>query len=300
MPAVMLRLVACLLPLFLWGCAPRPPEGLEGYRHVGGRSYSRLVEIGDDGAVARAGDIVSVRLKYATWGDSVFFAGGRRFQLSPSGYPGSIDACLSTLAVGDSAVFFIDAHDFFTHTLASTLPGFLDSGDYMRVDVRMLSIQDSLAFIQEREAFAHWIEDFGEYEKVMLQQYLNNQHHRVHPVDSLYYLPVTPGQGPRPRNGDTVTIEFEGRFLNGRYFDSTRKRFEPFVFVLGQRWQVIEGLERAVRLMRKGETAIFVLPSGVAFGQDGSSTGIVPPFTPVVFEVEMVDLKPGRAQDEAA
>ena len=57
---------------------------------------------------------------------------------------------------------------------------------------------------------------------------------------------------------------------------------------------MIDGIERAVRMMREGEVSLFILPSAVAFGAEGSSTGIVPPYTPVIFEIELSELKPGE------
>lgn len=262
---------------------------------MGGESYCKLVELGEGGAPAKPGDYVTVLLRYYTWSDSLFFEGGRRFQLEKSNYSGSIDDCFSHLTTGDSASFYINAEDFFSRTLSANLPRFLDSTYPMRVDVRMLSIEDSASFAQDKEAFLHWIEDFSEYERVILRQYLLKERMSTQSVDSIYYMPMTPGTGDYPKTGDTVTIEFEGRFLDGKFFDSTKKRHEPFVFVLGQKWQVIDGLERAVRLMREGEHALFILPSSVAFGERGSSTGIVPPYTPVVFEVEFTELNPGES-----
>ena len=46
--------------------------------------------------------------------------------------------------------------------------------------------------------------------------------------------------------------------------------------------------------MREGELSLFILPSAIAFGATGSSTGIVPPYTPVIFEIELLELKPGE------
>lgn len=281
-------------------CGDRMPEGLEGFKRLPGGSYMQLIQLGEKDATAAPGDYVSLRLRYATRRDSTFFIGTRQFQLAPSTYEGSIDDCFSTLAEGDSAIFYIDAYQFFHNTLASTLPLYIDSGELMRIDTRMLSILDSTTFAQQQEVFLRWIDDFGKYEKTLIQQYLNKQHISISPTDSLYYIPLRRGDGRRPQNGDTLTFDFEGRFLTGKYFDSTKQRQEPFVFVLGQKWQVIEGLERAVRMMSKGEHALFIFPSGIAFGQEGSSTGIVPPFTPVLFEVEMLDIKVGQHNAQAS
>jgi FKBP-type peptidyl-prolyl cis-trans isomerase len=54
---------------------------------------------------------------------------------------------------------------------------------------------------------------------------------------------------------------------------------------------VIRGLETVIGKMREGEKAVAVIPSGEAFGRDGSLSGIVPPFTPVVFKIELINVK---------
>ena len=257
-------------------------------------TYYRLAALGEGGRKASLGDYITLQLRYATLEDSTFFTGLRRFQIEPSPYEGSIDACFTLLAEGDSANFYLNPRKFFEQTLQTTLPHFLDSVPSMRVDVKVLALQDSFSYARDKEAFVHWIEDFSAYERVLLAQYIAKERMNPHAVDSLFYLPKRAGSGDYPRNGDTLTIEFEGRFLDGEFFDSTKKRKESFQFVLGQKWQVIDGLERAVRMMREGEIALFILPSAVAFGATGSSTGIVPPYTPVIFEIELSELKPGE------
>lgn len=279
--------------LFQVGCGPEVPVGLEGYSHLAGSTWYRLLRLGEGDRRASSGDYVTVDLSYATDEDSVFFAGGRRFQLEAPIYAGGIEECFSSLRSGDSAQFMLDAYAFFHESLHSTLPSFIDSGERIRVDVRMVGILDSVSFLREKETFLNWAEDFSRYEAVLLEQYLMGLSLQPRQIDSIYYLPLEPGSGPLARTGDTVSIDFEGRFFDGKYFDSTLKRGEAFQFVLGQRWQVIEGLERAVRMMRSGERSLFIFPSELAFGRGGSSTGIVPPYTPVVFEVKMLELRPG-------
>lgn len=289
----LLLTVVGFMGLLVVGCGPKIPDDLPGYSHLAGDTYYKLICLGTGSREAQHGDYVTVLLRYSTPDDSVFFWGGRRFLLEKPSYPGSIDECFASLRAGDSATFMLQAQDFFTHSLASTLPHFLDSGDRLRIDVRMVDITDSTTFAQEKEAFLHWVEDFDLYEEIILQQYLQRTRLAPREVDSIYYVCLRPGQGEHPQNGDTLTLDFEGRFFDGKYFDSTIKRGEAFQFVLGQRWQVIHGLERAVRLMRPGERALFILPSSMAFGKGGSSTGIVPPYTPVIFEVSLLECQRG-------
>ena len=47
-------------------------------------------------------------------------------------------------------------------------------------------------------------------------------------------------------------------------------------------------MEDAIGMMHEGEKALFIMPSELAFGENGSSTGIIPPFTSLIFEVELV------------
>ena len=66
---------------------------------------------------------------------------------------------------------------------------------------------------------------------------------------------------------------------------------QPFEYVIGAEEQLIEGLENGVKKMREGEKAKFIIPSHLAFGSSGSSTGLVPPFTTVIYEVELLKVQ---------
>lgn len=254
--------------------------------------HFNLVQIGEGKEKAQPTNYITVLVAYRTPSDSLFFHGVRTFQLTEPQFPGSIDECFTMLQKGDSAIFYISAENFFTKTIETNLPRFLSAGDFMRVDIHMLEILTEKQYLLDKEAFLHWIEDFGEYEKVILKQYLEEQTIDFEPTATgIYYIPIQQGTGSQIQLGDTVTVHYEGRFLNGKFFDSTRKRNEAFQFVYGQKWQVIPGLEEAIGMMYPGEKSIFIIPSEMAFGQGGSSTGIVPAFTPVVFELEIVEVK---------
>jgi FKBP-type peptidyl-prolyl cis-trans isomerase len=257
--------------------------------------HYKLVAIGEGGSKAQPTNYVTVSVSYRTTKDSIFFHGIRTFQLTEPQFPGAIDECFTFLAKGDSAIFYLSANDFFTKTLETNLPRFFNPEDFLRVDIFMVDILTEKQFELDKEAFLHWIEDFGEYEKVILKQYIQNQELNFEPTQSgLYYIPVQAGSGNKIRLGDTVTVHWEGRFFNGKFFDSTRKRNEPFQFVYGQKWQVVPGLEEAIGMMYPGERSLFIVPSHLAFGQEGSTTGIVPAFTSVIFEVEIVEVNPRK------
>jgi FKBP-type peptidyl-prolyl cis-trans isomerase len=89
-----------------------------------------------------------------------------------------------------------------------------------------------------------------------------------------------------PRPGDTVTVHYDGYFLDGRKFDSSRDRGKPFKFVLGDE-QVIPGLDLGVVQLSIGERAVLTIPSVLAYGDRGFD-GLVPPNTDLVFDIELI------------
>ena len=254
--------------------------------------YYKLRKIGEGLVNAGVGDYVTVDLAYRTLNDSVFFTGRRKFRLTQPTFKGSVDYCFLMLETGDAASFIISANDFFHHTLETSLPTFINENDFMIVDIDMIEIQPEENYLREQEAFLHWIDDFGDYERVLLTQYFKNERIEADSTESgLYLINLKEGLGKQIELGDTVEVHYEGRFLNGKFFDSTKMREEAFSFIYGQEWQVVDGLEEAIGKMREGEVSLVILPSKLAFGEKGSSTGIIPPFTSLIFEVEVKSVK---------
>ncbi len=260
--------------------------------------YFKLIAIGDTVKPPSANDFVTAELRYTTENDSVFFKGTRTFQLTQPEFKGSIDECFLMISAGDSAAFIIDANKFFTKTLQSHLPKFLKPGDPIKVYIKLDEIRTAEQYKRDKEEFLKWSEDFGEYEKTVLRNFIEKEKIDVQPTESgMYFLTLQPGAGKPVELGDMVTIHYQGRFLNGRFFDSTIKSQQPFDFVYGTEMQVIPGIEEAVGRMREGEKALIILPSQLAWGDRGSSTGIVPPFTSVVYEIELLKAVPRGQED---
>jgi len=254
--------------------------------------YYKLIAMGEDAERIKVGDFVTLNIEYKTPTDSVFFSAHRRFQVSKPEFKGSIDDCLLLLSKGDNAEFITKATDFYLRTLKSPLPRFLKITDIMKLNITVKEVQSEEDYQREREAFLSWISDFGQYEQTILKQYINQQKITEKPTASgLYLINQKKGNGHKVMPGDTVTVDYEGRFLNGKFFDSTVKRNESFTFVYGSEWQVIEGLQQAIGLMEEGQKALVIVPSQLAFGSEGSATGIIPPYTSLLFEVELKHIK---------
>jgi len=264
----------------------------KGYKKTKHNIYYKLISIGETEKTPEPGDYITIDLEYLTLSDSLFFKARRKFKITKPQFEGSVDECFLMLSEKERAKFIISADNFFNKTLQAPLPKFLDQGDKFIIDVSMIEIQTENEYNKEKEAFLKWINDFGEYELVKLKHYIEESKLDVEPTSSgLFHLKVVEGNGIKVATGDTIVVHYEGKFLNGKFFDSTKKRKEPFQFIYGQQWQVIKGLEEAIGMMEEGEKSIFILPSEMAFGETGSSTGIIPPFTSLIFEVELLNVK---------
>jgi peptidyl-prolyl cis-trans isomerase A (cyclophilin A) len=97
------------------------------------------------------------------------------------------------------------------------------------------------------------------------------------------------GYGPDTAAGKTVTVHFVGSLIDGREFDNSYTRKEPFTFKLGE-GKSIPGFEEGIATMRKGEICRLIMPSTLGYGSRGVS-GRIPAFATLIFDVELVDMK---------
>lgn len=128
------------------------------------------------------------------------------------------------------------------------------------------------------------------YEQKLIDEFLVTWNVQIAPtLSGLYYIEEIEGTGEFPGLSDTVEVFYKGMFLDGRVFDSNIGG-NIFSFPLGER-RVIPGWEEGLSYMKKGGKAMLLIPSNLAYGSTGQ--GAIPPFTPLLFSVELVDLKFG-------
>ncbi|KAI8924578.1 hypothetical protein BC831DRAFT_427710 [Entophlyctis helioformis] len=100
----------------------------------------------------------------------------------------------------------------------------------------------------------------------------------------------------KSRKGDQLSMHYTGTlFSNGKKFDSSLDRGDPFEFTLGA-GQVIQGWDRGLVDMCIGEKRRLTIPSSLAYGDRGAGADI-PAGAALVFDVELLDIK-GRSSDE--
>ncbi|MBN1186369.1 MAG: FKBP-type peptidyl-prolyl cis-trans isomerase [Bacteroidales bacterium] len=110
--------------------------------------------------------------------------------------------------------------------------------------------------------------------------------------NGLQYEILVEGKGPKPAQGDKVTTNYTGTFLDGTKFDSSFDRNEPFTFMVGGR--VIPAWNEVIKLMSVGAKYKIWAPYQLAYGDRGY--GNIEPFKMLIFEMELLSIEPKEEQ----
>lgn len=130
------------------------------------------------------------------------------------------------------------------------------------------------------------IKDPVAHEAALLANYLIENDITIAPTASgLYYISEVVGTGNFPVQGNTCVVYFTGKLLDGRVFSKVLAP-DSYTFTLGGT-QVINGFQEGVYLMKPGGKATLIIPSKIAYGSDGSQNGVIPPYSTLIFEVEL-------------
>lgn len=105
-------------------------------------------------------------------------------------------------------------------------------------------------------------------------------------ASGLYYIETKLGEGEFPISGDDVKVHYVLTSLNGDTIDSSYGRNEPLEFKIDAPG-IINGWHEAIKLMRVGGKAIWLIPSKLGYGPQGRQP--IAPYTPLLFEVEFVE-----------
>lgn len=253
------------LVLFFSACKDAAPE----YQTMPGGSQWKLLAFDEREMGLDAAAMVEVEVKVSVPGDSVFSFSKKAFLRTED----ELWLALSKLYVGDSIVYRSATPDFLRPT---RFPN--DTLTYHLRIVRMRT--------QRQLEDARLIE-LGRLDSLVKTDSFR-QEYSEH--DGIWLRTLTPGDTSRVREGREVVVHYQGRTLDGRIFDDSRKQEGPLRFVMGQEHQVIPGIEIGLRHLHRGEIAELIIPSWLAFGSKGSIGGMVAPFTSVVYRVEVLEL----------
>lgn len=105
-------------------------------------------------------------------------------------------------------------------------------------------------------------------------------------ASGLQYEEVKIGSGATAKAGNLVSVHYTGWLADGKKFDSSKDRNEPFEFNLGA-GQVIKGWDEGVQGMQVGGVRKLTIPAALGYGARGAG-GVIPPNATLVFEVEFL------------
>lgn len=104
--------------------------------------------------------------------------------------------------------------------------------------------------------------------------------------EGMQYLILKEGTGVQPAISQSVKAHYKGSLLNGKEFDNSFKRGEPFTAPLRA---LIKGWQIALPLMKEGSHWRLWIPSDLAYGDRGAGNNI-PGGATLVFEVELIEV----------
>lgn len=105
----------------------------------------------------------------------------------------------------------------------------------------------------------------------------------------LKYVDQAVGTGDVAVAGKTVSVHYTGWLENGKKFDSSVDRGEPFSFPLGA-GRVIKGWDEGVQGMKVGGKRKLTIPSDLGYGSRGAG-GVIPPNATLIFDVELLGIR---------
>ena len=271
----------------LTGCSNAP----KGYQATDNGLYYRLFT-NNGGENPQIGDLLELTMSCSVNDTVVILPLTKNIipMTEPSFWSDFVEG-FSMMHKGDSASFIVDIDSSFVNLFGyNTLPPQFSSTDIMRFEVRLDD------FYPESEFRFRMIENIkknypAETEKAAseLNAYLEKNGVVAQPTSTgLYYVKTQDGTGEKPSKGSTVEAHYTGYLLDGTVFDTSIERGEPIEFVLGV-GQVIPGWDEGIALMSKGEKAVLYIPYYLAYGD--RDLGVIPPFSNLVFEVELIDFK---------
>jgi FKBP-type peptidyl-prolyl cis-trans isomerase FkpA len=301
-----ITLGAVIATLMITSCSKYP-----GFKKTDSGIFYKFYVQSKDTAKVKEGAILTMNIKWrmvVNKKDSALQITPGRFEIEAKKpeFKGDIYEALGMLHKGDSATFIINARDFYTKTAKyPQLPAGVDSTTMLYFDVKLIS---SETMAERQKAEMEKAEKFKSEEPGKIQAYLAKNKVTVAPSDSgVYVITQNPGTGRAIQKTDFVKINLTVSSIEGKKIFSTLDRNQPITFEYGQPFDT-KGFDEAIGKMKKGSKATVVVPSKMGFGprgrKDQTGADIITPYSPVVYDIEVLDLKTKaeneKAQKEAA
>ena len=250
-------------------------------------------------------DVVTFDVVQKTEKDSVLFSSYAlghplKLQIQPSQNVGDLMDVFPLLAQQDSAFIKIPTDSIFVGH-EDQRPPFLKKGSNLVFNLKIIKVQSLDEAMAERNT---GMEKMKAEEIAAMDKYISDHKLVVKTTPSgLKYFVTQPSAKNKPLSGDTVLVNYTGRTIDGKVFDTSiqseaqkaglsqpGRTYEPLQLVVGQ-GQVIKGWEEGLLLLNEGSKAQLIIPSGLAYGAEGAGSDILP-YSTLIFDMELVKVKP--------
>jgi FKBP-type peptidyl-prolyl cis-trans isomerase FkpA len=217
-----------------------------------------------------------------------------------SSFEKTIEEGISLLSEGDSAVFLLSNDSLYANR--DSLPKGVKAGSFLEARIKVVKIYTKDEMQKEQEAEKKQQEDqekqaYAQLAKdtMAIKEYLSQK--KIKPTGrtqlGVYYVIHKKGKGEKISQGDSVTVNYTGKLLDGKEFDSSKER-GPFTFIPGVS-QVILGWHEVATQLVKGDKVTAYIPSIIGYGPQGSPP-VIPPDANLIFEMEVLDVKKYRGR----
>ena len=246
--------------------------------------YQFYGDIHDTADQPQTGDLVGIMMSLRA-GDSLLIPMMPNQMLMDSLYEGDMFQALRMMHVGDSATFILDGPQFFEQMMS---PGqeYTFGDDPLYLDVKLLGLIKKADFEKMQAEYEAQLSERKEMEASEIEKYVQENPGLKQNALGVYEKNVKKGTGDKVEPLQTVKVHYTGRFVDGKVFDSSVERGEPFKFTVGA-GQVIPGWDAVVSDMKVGDKVTVLIPSDLAYGEGNQG---IPPYTPLVFDIELLEI----------
>jgi FKBP-type peptidyl-prolyl cis-trans isomerase len=222
-----------------------------------------------------------------------------QFQVQNPQFKGDLIEGFYLLTAGDSAIFKISVDSLLKANAAPPVdfmkPG---TGQMLVYHTTLVSVKTSEQM--EKEKAENTIKQVQIDEKLLQEYFTKNKIKATKTESGLYYKIDKEGNGIKANTGDTVVVNYTGMTMDGKKFDSNVDpqfmHMEPFTFPVGL-GMVIKGWDEGFKIFKKGTKGTLYIPSYLAYGDRSPDPSKIPNNGILLFDIEMVDVKPAAAKN---
>lgn len=286
---ILIAVTALLLPL---SASAQDMKGTSVTK--GGLKYRMIVDK-PGGKKPEIGDYVKMHLSY-TVDDSVLYSSRQlnnnepvEFQLMKPNFNGDITEGFMQMTAGDSAILYVPTDSLIAQG-TPVLP-WMKRGSGQHIVYRIVMVD-----VKSMEQMKRYRDEMTKQQKLIddkkLKEYFKKNNINARKTESgLYYSIERDGTGALPKQKENVSVNYTGRTLDGKVFDSNVDpkfmHVEPFKFMLGA-GQVIKGWDIGVALFKKGTKGTLYIPSGLAYGPNSPDPNKIPANGVLIFDIEVL------------